>query len=326
MTIRFPDLRAYLAYWLDSIVAPSTRRTTWRTYEEICRVFLVPELGHMGIEELSAARVAEATDHWYGQGATNRRVRTVLQTLRTALRAAAHRGLVTADPTASLPLPRYAPRKPAWLTPAQARRLLAAVRGHRYEPAVVFAVCAGLRRGEVGALRWRDIDLRAGRVEIRATMHSATGGLTVEVVKTAASERAIPLPASVVKILREAKARAARERRERGLALAASDHVLTPGHGGPQWLNVLNAYLSRVLRQLDLPHVTFQDLRHTAACLLLEGGAEPRTVMEILGHRRVAHTLLLYAHVREDQKRRAMDAAMRLLAPRPARTRRSRRK
>lgn len=324
MSLAFRDLAAYLRYWLRSIVAPSTRPTTQRTYEEISRRFLVPDLGSCDVRRLTAARVAEATDRWRARGATNRRIRTVLQVLRTALRSAVHRGLLAADPTASLPLPRYVPRKPSWLSPRQARQLLAAVRGHRYEPAIVLAVGAGLRRGEVGAIRWRDIDLRARRISIRGTVHAARGALAVEPVKTAASERDIPLPAGVVEVLRRAKARAAREALRRGEALALTDHLLSPGHGGPQWLSVLNAYLSRVLRESDLPHVTFQDLRHTAACLLLEAGAEPRTVMEILGHRRVAHTLLLYAHVRDDQKRRAMDGADRLLQPRRRRARRAR--
>jgi integrase len=323
MSIPSADLRSYLEYWLTAVVAPSTRPTTQRTYEEVCRAFLVPELGHIPVASLTAACVAEATDRWRIRGATNRRVRTAVQVLRTALRAATHRGLIATDPTASLPLPRYSPRKPSWLTPADARRLLAAVRGHRYEPAIVLAVCAGLRRGEVGALRWNDVDLRAGRVSVRATIQPTHGSLTVEPVKTSASERTIPIARGVVAVLRAAKARAARERRKRGLDLLGTDHVLTPGHGGPQWLNVLNEYLSRTLRASHLPHVTFQDLRHTAACLLLEAGAEPRTVMEILGHRRVAHTLLLYAHVRDDQKRRAVDRAMHLLESRGRRGKRT---
>lgn len=314
MSLIFPNLASYLRYWMDSIIRPSTRPTTLRAYSEISNRFLVPDLGRYALRRLTTARVAEATDRWRTRGASNRRVRTAVQVLRTAMRAAAHRGLIPADPTASLPLPRYTARTPRWLTPPQARRLLVAVRGHRYEPAVVLAVYAGLRRGEAGALQWQDIDLRRALATIRTTMHAARGALAVEPVKTTASERIIPLPRPVVLVLQHARRRAKAERTARGLRLAPTDHVLSPGDGRPQWLSVLNAYLSATLRAAGLPHVSFQDLRHTAACLLLEGGAEPRTVMEILGHRRVAHTLLLYAHVRDDQKRRAMDGASRLLS------------
>ena len=315
MSITVTDLRSYLDYWLTSVVTPSTRPATQQTYADICRTWIEPELGHIPLSDLTAAHVARATDCWRARGATNRRVRTAFEVLRTALRTASHRGILPGDPTASLPLPRYTPRRPSWLTPAEVRRLLAAVKGHRYEVAIVLAACAGLRRGEVGALRWRDVDLRARRLRVRGTLRAHRGPLTVDPVKTSASERSIPLSDRVLTALRSARRRAARERRCRGLQVRGTDHVLTPGHGGPQWLSVLNDYLSRTLRRLGLPHVTFQDLRHTAACLMLEAGAEPRTVMEILGHRRVAHTLLLYAHVREDQKREAVDAAIRLLEP-----------
>lgn len=321
MALFFPTLSSYLEYWLSSIVATSTRATTLRAYTELARRLLIPQLGECSLRGLTGARVAEAMDAWRVSGASNRRVRTGLEVLRTALRAAVHRGLLSFDPTATLPLPKYSSRSPRWLSPVEARRLLAAVRGHRYEIAIVLGVYAGLRRGEVGALRWQDVDLRRATLRIRATLHAVQGPLTLEPVKTAASERAVPIPSAVVEFLRGARQRARRERRSLGLRFASTDHVFSPGHGGPQWLSVLNGWLSRVLRNENLPHVTFQDLRHTAACLLLEAGAEPRTVMELLGHRRVAHTLLLYSHVRDEQKRAAMARAARLLQPRSSRRR-----
>lgn len=317
----FPSLAAYLSYWLSSVVAPSTRATTLRAYSEIARRFLVPQLGDLPLRRLTGPRVAHAADVWRAAGASNRRVRTALEVLRTALRAAVHRGLLAVDPTATLPLPKYSARPPRWLSPVEARRLLAAVRGHRYEVAVVLGVYAGLRRGEVGALRWRDLDLRGATLWVRATLYAVQGPLTLQPVKTAASERAVPLPSALVELLCDAKRRARQERRRLGRPFASTDHVFSPGHGGPQWSCVLNAWLSKVLREEALPHVRFQDLRHTAACLLLEAGAEPRTVMELLGHRRVAHTLLLYSHVRDEQKRAAMTRAARLLRPRSSRRR-----
>ncbi len=306
-------LSAYLEYWLCSIVRPSTRPTTLRAYSDMVHGTLRPALGRIPLQDLTTARIAAASDRWRREGASNRKVRTAIQVLRTALRAAVHRGWISADPTAALPLPRYAPRNSRWLSPPQAARLLAAMRGHRYEPAFVLAIYAGLRRGEVGALQWKDLDLRRAVVTVQTTMHAGRGGLVIEPVKTAASQRTVPLPQPVVLALRRARARSMKERRTRQLSLAPTDHVLSPGDGRPQWLNVLNHHLTATLRSVGLPHVSFHDLRHTAACLLLEAGADPRTVMEILGHRRVAHTLVLYAHVRDDQKRRAVDAASRLL-------------
>ncbi|MBI4952963.1 MAG: site-specific integrase [Myxococcales bacterium] len=319
---KHPTVSAYLEYWLTSIVRPSTRPTTFRAYSEMVHGTLAPSLGDVVLRRLTTARIAAASDRWRLQGASNRKVRTALQVLRTALRAAAHRGWLAADPTAALPLPRYAPRTPRWLSPVQAARLLAAVRGHRYEPAFVLAIHAGLRRGEAGALQWKDLDLRRAVVTVRTTLRSGRGGHAIDGVKTAASQRSVPLPRAAVLALRRALTRSVKERGTRKAIWAPTDHVLSPGDGRPQWLSVLNHHLTATLRAVGLPHVSFHDLRHTAACLLLEAGAEPRTVMEILGHRRVAHTLVLYAHVRDDQKRQAVDAASRLLTRRATKRKR----
>jgi integrase len=98
----------------------------------------------------------------------------------------------------------------------QARALLAAAAGNRFEALFVLAVKTGMRRGELLALRWEDVDLDKGMLQIRGTLRRTREGLTFGVPKTAASRRQVLLSPSLVAALRRHRARQEEERQSAG--------------------------------------------------------------------------------------------------------------
>jgi integrase len=190
--------------------------------------------------------------------------------------------------------------------------LFEAVRDDRLEALYVVAVTAGLRRGELQGLKWRDLDLEAGMLQVRRTLSEPRGGYTFEAPKSGKG-RNIRLTQRAVAVLREHRKRQLEERMQH--AGLFSDHGLvfpsqvgTPLSGGN-----LNRAFKATLQRAGLPEIRFHDLRHTCATLLLRQGVNPKFVQELLGHADISLTLNVYSHVLPDMgdaAAGAMDAAL----------------
>jgi integrase len=180
----------------------------------------------------------------------------------------------------------------------------------------VVALATGMRKGELQALRWQDIDLNAGIAHVTRTLKITPEGRRFGRAKTRYSRRTIALP----EVAREAlEAHLTRQREEQAL-LGDSwhDHDFVFCHESGERLPTsrLDAvgWYGRLLNRAGLPPIRFHDLRHTAATLLLARGVNVKVVSELLGHSSVAVTLSLYGHVLPHMQRdaaAAMDQALR---------------
>ncbi|MDE3096178.1 MAG: site-specific integrase, partial [Chloroflexota bacterium] len=178
----------------------------------------------------------------------------------------------------------------------------------------VLALTTGARQGELLALRWRDVDLERGTMQVRTSLQWTKAGPVFSEPKTPRSRRLITLTARAVAALRQHRAAQAEERLRLGRAWEDHDLVFANEVGAPMSAsNLLRRSYRRLLRDAGLPHMRFHDLRHTAATLLLGQGVHPKIVSEMLGHSQVGITLDLYSHVTptmQQQAAAAMDAAL----------------
>jgi integrase len=222
-------------------------------------------------------------------------------------------GLIPRNAAAPVKPPR--PRKEEiWpLDREQVRSLFEAVRGDRLEALYVLAVTAGLRRGELQGLKWEDVDLEAGTLQVRRTLSEPKGGYIFEAPKSGKG-RQIRLTQRATEALARHRKRQLEERMKRGglwqeHGLVFSSTVGTPISGGN-----LNRAFKTTLKRAGLPKSTrFHDLRHTCATLLLRQGVNPKFVQELLGHADISLTLNVYSHVLPDMGDaavRAMDTAL----------------
>jgi integrase len=162
----------------------------------------------------------------------------------------------------------------------------------------VLGVKTGMRRGEILALRWEDVDLDKGMLQVRGTLRRTREGLTFGVPKTAASRRQVVLSPSLVAALRRHRARQEEERQEVGDLGLDLGLVFPNTLGRPMEPRDLLANVYRPVRErAGLAPVTLHALRHTAATLLLSEGEHPKVVQELLGHAQVSITLDRYSHM-----------------------------
>jgi len=163
------------------------------------------------------------------------------------------------------------------------------------------------------ALKWVDIDLDAGFLQVRAPVHHRNrrdgGGYTLEAPKTARSMRRIKLAETASTALRRQRAHVAEMRLAAGAEWCDEDMVFPDTSGRAQRSNhILQRKFQPLLKRAGLPLIRFHDLRHTAATLLLRQGVNPKVVSEMLGHTTVAMTLDVYSHVLPDMQDTATQA------------------
>ena len=303
----------FIEDWLELTVRASRWPSTYDSYRTICRLHILPVLGSVPLSRLTPQHVQSLLNTKAATRLSARTVRYIYTVLRAALGQAVKWGALPRNVATLVDPPRRQAQEVKALTPEQAARFLEEAREHRHEALFVLAVSVGLRRGEVLALRWQDVDLNRRTLTVRHSLQRIEGRLQCVEPKTPQSSRTVPLPARATEALRQHRVRQAEARLAAGPVWEDEGFVFTTAHGTPlDGRNVLRA-LQGLLRETGLPVVSFHALRHTCASLLLTEGVHPRVVMETLGHSDVRMTLNVYSHVTEPLLRLAadrMDAAL----------------
>jgi len=306
-------LKQYLTAWLRDTVQPSVRPWTYKGYEVLVRVHIVPELGNVALDKLTPQHVQALMNRKLGAGVAPKTVQYMRGVLRTALEQALRWGLVSRNVAALVDGPRVERSVRAVLDADMARVLVEAARADRLGALYVVALALGLRQGEALGLRWSDVDFGGGLLHVRHQLQRVSGSAELVPPKTARSRRTLPMPGLVVEALRAHETRQAEERAQAG-RWHDSGFVFTSVIGTPlDGPNVTKAF-QRFLERCGLPRMRFHDLRHSCATLLLaRGDVSHRMVMELLGHSQIALTMNTYTQVLPELKQqtaRGMDAIL----------------
>lgn len=301
-------LGAYLSTWLNTTKA-AIRPRTWQRYEQYVRVHIVPSLGTVSLAKLTPQQVQALYTAKLAEGLSTTTVNHLHQVLHRALDTALRLDLVVRNVCERIDPPRMRHHEMTTLSEEQAHTLLVAAEGDRFETLYVLALATGMRQGELLALRWRDVDLEGGTLQVRATLQNTATGFVFAEPKTAHSRRRIALSRTAIAALKRHRLRQAEERLRLGPAWHEMDLVFPNSIGKPMdGLHLLQRNFYPLLEKAGLPRMRFHDLRHTAATLLLGRGINPKIVSEMLGHSQVGITLDLYSHVTPHMQQQAADA------------------
>ncbi len=287
----------YLTSWLEMLsdVRPSTKN---RYAQDVRRI--VQELGSASLAKLQPPQVQLFYAHLQERGLSSTTIHHTHATLHHALHDAQRMGLVALNASeyvVNVPTPSHVEMQA--LDEAQARKLREIAQGHRFEALYTLAVMVGMRRGELLALKWADVDLERGTLSVRASVQivdRAAERLQIAETKTANSRRMIHLPPQALDALRSHRTRQIAERLRQGADWQERGLVF-PGHrGGLLNPKTPGEQLTKLLAANDLPMIRFHDLRHTAISIALARGIAIHAVAEMVGdtERTIMKT---YAHV-----------------------------
>lgn len=288
----------YLASWLE-MKRPSLKSSTMEAYESYVRNHLVPVIGKVKLSALTAQHVQRVITVCQDAGLSGRSANEVYGVLHAALRSAERLGLVARNVSERVDRPRGRSREMRPLSADEANRLLEVAAGHWLEPLLRLALSTGMRRGELLALRWREVDLEARRLAVVATMTWRHGEPAYTTPKTERARRRVALLPEMVEALRRQRLIQRRWQMQAGAAWQGGryDAVFSDELGFPLHAGRVAQQLNGLLTAADIATIRFHDLRHTCATLLLERGVHVKVVSELLGHSSVSITLGVYAHV-----------------------------
>ncbi len=297
--------------WVSRLAMSGLKPATVSNYGWILQRYVYAEIGSVRVVSLTPQHVRDLLAATAAKGVSPRTVQLTRAVLRSMLADAEREEVVHRNVAALVKGPRVERQEVVPWNVDQAMRFLASVRDHRLGPLFSVGVALGLRKGELLALRWDDVDLIGGTLRVQRTVQRLGSGvgLVIGSPKTARSRRTIPLPEMCVGALMEHCERQEVERADAGDAWQDHGLVFASTVGTVIEPRNLNRLLDQLSAQAGVPRIRFHDLRHTCASLLLAQGVSPRVVMEMLGHSQMSMTTDLYGHVMPTALRAAADAA-----------------
>ena len=312
-------IAAFLERWLGYIETRVSPRT-YENYVAIVRVNLIPRLGTVALAKLQPAAIVSA----YAEALKNGRrdgtgglspssVQLMHGVLASALKQAVKWRLLTRSPCDVVSSPRVERTQAAVLDFDTAAAYIEAARGRAIFMPIVLGVLCGLRRGEMAALRWGNVDLDHGRMSIVASTEQTNRGTRRKPPKSGRS-RVVALPSLVIEELRRHRVAQAEQLLRLGVRQSDETHVcLQPNYEPWPPRNLSGAFIKFVVAR-GLPRVRLHDLRHSHATHLLQANVHPKVVQERLGHANIAITMDLYTHVMpgmQDDAASRVDIALR---------------
>jgi integrase len=310
-------LAEYLTSWLDAR-SVDLRPTTLYGYRKVVVARIIPGIGQATLAELDAATL----EAWYGRlvrsggkdggGLSAKTVANTAGVLSVALGDAVRLKLLRHNPAADARLPRREQREMSAWTADEASAFLLAVADDRLYPLWRLVLASGLRRGELCGLRWRDVDLSGGTVEVVQARVVADEVVT-GAPKTKAGARILTVDEVTVAALAAWRRRQAAERLAAGPAWVDHGLVFVDELGEPPHPETVTRWWREALARVGARPIRLHDGRHTAATLQLRAGVPVKVVTQRLGHADVAVTMRVYQHVTRQDDQAAAAALGRAL-------------
>jgi integrase len=217
--------------------------------------------------------------------------------LKASMRQAVRWQILARNPVDAVDPPRIERATMTTYDLAQTADLIDATRGTRMMITVVLAVLCGLRRGEIAALRWRNINLSAAQLAVTESAEQTKAGVRYKKPKSGKG-RTVALSARVVNELRNHRVQQAQELLLLGVPLTDDAFVVAQADGSPlQPRTITHQWHQLLANTKTLPRIRFHDLRHAHATHMLSSGVHPKIASERLGHSKVGITMDLYSHV-----------------------------
>ena len=297
----------WMDFWYQNYSRPKLRPTTRAGYEGRIYQHIIPELGGIPLNQLTQndlqqfyARLKKSGrllhTEYYGKGLSDRMVRACHMNCRSALERAVQEGLIRVNPAVGCKLPPKKAREMQVLTREEIQRFLIQAKAEGYFELFLLELTTGLRRGELLALQWEDLNLETGELKITKQVYrTKEDGLLISQPKTKSSIRTISLPPPLLNILKEY--REGVNSRWMFPSPVKEDSPLDPAH--------IRTRLHLILEHAQCKQIRFHDLRHTFATMALGSGMDVKTLSAMLGHVSAATTLDIYTHITDPMRSEA---------------------
>ena len=253
----------WLCYWYENHSKPTLRASTQNNYENVIYNHVLPEIGKIPLNKLSQNDLQQfygqlkkngrkRLTEQYGAGLSDRMVRMCHAVCRSALERAVRDDLLRTNPAIGCKLPPKKAKEMQVLDREELQKFLIQAQTDGYYELFLLDLCTGLRRGELIALQWGDLNFETGVLTVNKQAYTVNGELQIIPPKTKASVRKLVLPPAVLTVLREYRKKV--DSRWMFPSPVKADRPITPG--------VARRRLQTILERADCKRVRFHDLRH----------------------------------------------------------------
>ena len=296
----------WLDFWYQQYAKQTLRPTTQSGYENMIYNHIITDIGKIPLNKLTQNDLQQfytrlknggrkVRTELYGKGLSDRMVRGCHAMCRKALEKAVADGIIRINPAIGCKLPPKKAKEMQVLTREEMQRFMAQAKADGYFELFLLELCTGMRRGEIVALQWDDLNMQTGELHICRQATTVHGNIHICAPKTKSSIRTVILPPDIVKILAEYKKR-------------INSRWMFPSpvkEDAPYHPSAIRKVLDRTLERAECKHVRFHDLRHTFATTALANGMDVKTLSAIIGHISSETTLNIYTHITDNMQRSA---------------------
>jgi len=306
---------SWLWTWYELYSKPNVRPSTAEYYRRSIEQHVVPRIGDIKLNRLTSRDIQKLyrdlqengrlreVQRAKNPGLSNATVRGIHMMLHNALDRAVKERLILRNPTEDCIIPKLVKQEMKILHPEDMSSYLQAADNRGALPMFYLELVSGLRKGELVALLWSDLDPESCTISVSKQAAVRNGAITVSRPKTETSVRRVSIPHEAVELLMQEH-----EKHPDNPYMFPS-----PKTGGMYYPDSIVNLHKKILKDAGLDHIRFHDLRHTFATMALQNGVDVKTVSTMLGHYDAGFTLRTYTHAtrqKQDEAARTMGSFM----------------
>lgn len=303
----------FFEQWLTIVAEQKVGRKTFDRYRGIVKNHIAPAFGRLPLQKLTALHIETHYSKLAKEGRKDGHegglsAQTILhhhRLISEALQKAVSWKLRTHNPADGVTPPTVKPRQIVPINEAQAAWLLSAAEGTRLYMPIMIAVTMGLRRGEILAARWGDMDRDRAVLKVCHALEESTTGVIFKPPKSQKGRREVAIPSVTLEALQKHQ-EAQKGYREKLGAGYQDDDLICCVEDGSLWKpSAFTSAYRDLLRRRKLTGPNFHALRHAHASQLLKAGVDAKVISQRLGHSRASFTMDVYAHLMPGQDQEA---------------------
>ena len=296
--------------WLK-LKEDNIRENTYQTYVERIKNHMIPYFNRTKLSDLKVMHIKEWHDK-LKQKINRTTIQDVHKLMKRMIKDAVLWEIIPKNPFELIKTPNSETKKLEVWEKDEVSYFLQSIKSDPMYMAIYLALATGMRQSEILGLRWECVNFENRTISITATLQRATRKL-VEDTKSKTSARSIACSSDIIGELKRYRKEQKQNQLIAGSAWQANDLVITTGFGTPVIARNLNRSFDRLKKKYNMKSITFHELRHTHATLLLKANIHPKIVSERLGHSTIKVTLDRYSHVIPNMQKEAADLIDQLL-------------
>ncbi len=298
----------WAALWFENYAKPSVRESTAEYYRNYIEKHIVPRIGKIKLNKLTTLDIqkfynttrksgrVQRYEDMEDQSLSSKTVRGLHAMLRQCLEQAVTERLIPFNPAANCKLPPKEKKEMQIIPPEKLGDYLRAAADHGVLPMFYLELTSGLRRGELLALLWTDLNVKEKCLTVSKSVSRGKGELRVTEPKTKNSIRTVYIDDTAIRLLVE-------DHKKHPSNPYLFPSPVTGGMYGPDCVGRIH---KKLLERAGIEeHVRFHDLRRTFATMALQNGIDPKTVSGMLGHYSAEFTLDIYTNVTKEMQKEA---------------------